>query len=88
MGELFGKVLKFLVDKAHLQKLPLPWGPTDQRHIVTNEASPTHPSGRPFFYPVKYDGYAIESHYSRERALQVLGELCQKLEISFEVIET
>lgn len=88
VGELFEKVLKYVVEKGHIRKLPLPWGTSDQRYIVTNESNPTHPSGRPFFYPLKHKGYTIESHYSRERALQVLGELCLKLEISYEAIET
>jgi len=88
VGELFEKVLKYVVDKGHIRKLPLPWGTTNQRYVITNETNPTHPSGRSFFYPLKYKGYWIESHYSRERALQVLEELCEKLEVSFEPIET
>jgi len=87
VAEVFQKAFKHIVDKNYLRKLPLPWGTTDQRYIVTNQKPPTHPSGRAFFYPIKYKGYAIESHYDRKRALQVLGELCEKLGISFEAIE-
>jgi len=47
-----------------------------------------HPSGREFFSPVKYHSYTLETHYARERAMQVLNELCQKLELPFEKIET
>ena len=43
---------------------------------------------RDFFYPVKYQGYTIESHYSRDRGLKVLSDLCEKLELDFEFIET
>ncbi len=85
--DLFEKVLRHLVDSGGIRKLPLPWGTTNQRYIVSNEKNPTHPNRRPFFYPVKYRQYSIESHYDRKRALQVLDELCQKLELKFEVIE-
>jgi hypothetical protein len=86
--EIFEKVLKFIVDKNYIKKLPLPWGTTDTRYIITNQTPPVHPSGREFFSPVKYHSYALETHYARERAMQVLNELCQKLELPFEKIET
>jgi len=86
--DVYEKVLKFIVDKGHIQKLPLPWGTTDKRFIITNQKTPTHPSGRPFFTPVKYKNYSIETHYDRGRAMQILGELCEKLELAFETIET
>ena len=86
LGNVFEKVLKFLVDGKHLQSLPLPWGSTNQRYIISNETDPMHPTGRPFFYPIRYGDYTIESHYDRERGLQVLKELCEKLELPFEVI--
>ncbi len=85
---LFWDVLKYLVDSGHITKVPLPWGKTKQRYIVTNEDPPIHPNGRSFFYPVRYNGYTLESHYARERGLQVLKDLCEKLEIDFEPIET
>lgn len=87
VADVYEKALNYLVDKRYLHKLPLPWGTTDQRYIVTNQNPPTHPNGRNFFYPITYKGYTIESHYDRKRALQVLGELCEKLEITFEPIE-
>ena len=86
--ELFKKVLMHIVDKGHIKKLPLPWGTTDQRFILTNEKPAKHPSGRAFFYPVEYKGYTLESHYDRRRALQILKELCEKLDLDFEPIET
>lgn len=85
---LFSDVLKYLVDKGHVTKIPLPWGSTKHRYIITNEDPPVHPNGRNFFYPVKYKGYSLESHYARDRGLQVLKDLCEKLEIDFEPIET
>ena len=87
LRDLFEAVLKYLVDKKHLLKIPLPWGASSQRYIITNEEKPTHPNGRDFFYPVTYKGYTIESHYSRDQGLKVLGDLCRQLQIDFEVIE-
>lgn len=85
---LFEDILKYLVDQQLILKLPLPWGASRQRYIITNEKKPTHPNGREFFYPVKYDDYTMESHYSRDRGLKVLSDLCKKLETDFEVVET
>lgn len=85
---LFEEVLKYIVDEQFIRKLPLPWGTSRKRYIITNEVPPTHPSGRNFFYPVSYGDYTMESHYSRDRGLKVLSDLCRKLEIDFEIIET
>lgn len=85
---LYEDVLKYIVDKQYVFKTPLPWGTTNTRYILTNENPPIHPNGKPFFYPVTYKDYTIESHYARERSLQVLRNLCEKLELDFEVIET
>jgi len=85
---LFEDVLKYLVGKGYVLKLPLPWGTSKRRYIITNEDPPTHPNGRPFFYPVEFENYTIESHYSRDRAVKVLSDLCERLEIEFETIET
>jgi hypothetical protein len=85
---LFEDALKHIVDMGYIVKLPLPWGSSKNRYIVTNENPPVHPNGRSFFYPVAYKSYTIESHYSRDRALKVLGDLCEKLEVEFEVIAT
>ena len=85
---LFEEILKYLVDKQDILKLPLPWGFSNTRYVLTNENPPIHPNGKPFFYPITYQGYTIESHYARERSLKVLSYLCEKLEIDFEIIET
>ena len=85
---LFQDVLQYLVDEALILKLPLPWGTSKQRYIITNETKPTHPNGRDFFYPVVYAEYTMESHYDRQRGLKVLTDLCKKLDIDFEVIVT
>lgn len=88
VAALFERVLRHLVDKRLLNRLPLPWGTSAQRFIITNEKPAVHPSGRRFFYPVEYRGYTLETHYDRRRALQVLKELCDALDLSFEVVET
>lgn len=85
---LFGDILKYLVEQKLVLKLPLPWGTSKQRYVITNEDSPKHPNGRDFFYPVQVEDYTMESHYSRDRGMKVLSDLCDKLEIDFEVIET
>jgi hypothetical protein len=85
---LFEDVLKYIVDKDLIVKIPLPWGSSKNRYIITNEQPPVHPNGRAFFYPVSYKGYTIESHYARDRAVKVLSDLCEKLEVEFEAIET
>jgi hypothetical protein len=84
---LFQNVLIFLVDKGYIKKLPLPWGISSTRYVLTSELPPRHPNGRSFFYPVNYEGYFMESHYSRERGLIILENLCRKLEVGFESLE-
>lgn len=88
LRDLFHDVLVYIVDKKYVLRLPLPWGTTTQRYIITSDKPATHPSGRAFFYPVEYKGYVLESHYARDRGLKVLGDLCRELEIEYEIIET
>ncbi len=85
---LFEDVLKHIVDKGYVLRVPLPWGISNDRYVLTNENPAVHPSGRPFFYPISYKGYTIETHYARARGFKVLSALCEKLEIEFEPIET
>lgn len=85
---LFEKVLKYLVDEKLVTRLPLPWGKSEKRYVLTNSLPATHPSGRPFFYPIEYKGYVMESHYSRVRGLAILEELANQLELHFSVIDS
>jgi PD-(D/E)XK nuclease superfamily len=87
LRELFKEVLVSLVDNDHVAKLPMPWGNTTRRFIITNQRPPIHPNGRPFFSPEEYKGYTLEAHYARDRGLKVLDDLCRKLELSFETVE-
>lgn len=85
---LFGAVLRALADEQKLAPLPLPWGDTSTRYLLTNRSPAEHPNGRPFFYPVSHGGYTMETHYSRGRAMRALEALCGLLGVPFEVIET
>jgi len=85
---LFHDVLAYIVDNGFILKVPLPWGSSKTRYIITNEDPPIHPNGRDFFYPEFYKGYTIETHYARDRAVKVLNDLCEKLELEFEKIDT
>lgn len=87
LRDLFLEILHYLVDEKLILRLPLPWGPTSKRYVLTNQAPAVHPSGRDFFAPLHYNGYTLESHYARDRGLAILAHLCEKLEIKFEVIE-
>lgn len=86
MRLLFEDVFRYIVEKDYILRLPLPWGSSKQRYIVTNESTPVHPNGRAFFYPITAKGYTMESHYARD-AMKVLSDLCEKLEIEFETID-
>lgn len=88
LGGLFTKVLKFVVDSGLVKKLPLPWGVSKSRTVLTNEQDARHPNGRTFFYPITYNGYTMESHYSRDRGLQILSDLFRQLDVSFESVQT
>ncbi|MEI2691135.1 MAG: hypothetical protein V9H69_16065 [Anaerolineae bacterium] len=84
---LFEAALRYIVDHGDVTRIPLPWGPSKTRYVLTNQTPPMHPNGREFFYPVMYKGYTLESHYARDRAIKVLGDLCDRLEIAFDVID-
>lgn len=85
---LFESVLHYLVDSKLIEKLPLPWGTSEKRYVLTNLLPATHPSGRPFFYPVEYGGYVMESHYSRSRGLAIIEELAKQLELPFSAVDS
>ncbi|MCA1815453.1 MAG: PD-(D/E)XK nuclease family protein [Acidobacteria bacterium] len=87
LRELLRDILIYLVDNNFVARLPMPWGNTPKRFVITNENPPVHPNGKPFFYPEPYQGYTLETHYARDRGLKVLAELCQKLDLEFEVVE-
>lgn len=87
LRELLRDFLVYIVDKNYVVRVPLPWGNTTKRFIITNQNPPLHPNGKPFFYPEHYNGHTIETHYARDRGLKVLDDLCQKLELDFEVVE-
>ncbi len=85
---LFTDLLAYMVENDLLTKIPLPWGSSKHRYIVTNQQPAVHPNDRPFFYPVSYRDYTIETHYAIDRALKVLSDLSEQLDVEFEAIET
>lgn len=87
LRDLFKDILVYLVDNKYVLRIPLPWGNTTKRFIISNQDPPVHPNDKPFFYPEQYKSYTMETHYARERGLKVLDDLCKKLELEFEVIE-
>jgi len=87
LRDLLNDILVYLVDNKYVMRIPLPWGNTTKRFIISNQNPPIHPNGKPFFYPEQYKGYTIETHYARNRGLKVLDDLCKKLELDFEIIE-
>ncbi|MCA9949776.1 MAG: PD-(D/E)XK nuclease family protein [Anaerolineales bacterium] len=85
--DLFKQVLEYLVDTNKLSNFKFPWGTSTKRYIVTNVEPPIHPSGRNFFVPVGYEGFTMEAHYSRNRAIKVLDSLCTYIQLEFELVE-
>jgi hypothetical protein len=77
------QVLRHLVDSGVLSKINLPWGVSKSRIVLSNDETPKHPSGRPFFKPVSYGGYTLECHYDRDRGLGNLRRLCDDIGIDF-----
>ena len=43
----------------------------------------THPSGKPFFAPVEYKGYVLETHNSREQQIKNMIKLCKDAGVEF-----
>ena len=83
---LFSEVLEQLVDHGYMSNLSLPWGKSTKRFIISSEDPPVHPNGRDFFVPVRYGAYSMESHYARDRAIKILDDLCNELDLEFEVV--
>jgi len=79
------EVLKYLVDNDLIKKLELPWGKSKRRILLTNEPNPMHPSGKPFFAPVEYKGYVLETHNSREQQIKNMIKLCKDTGVEFTV---
>jgi hypothetical protein len=83
--ELYKQALTFLVDKheAELTQL-LPFETSVQRYLVANK--PKHPSGRDFVIPVPYHNYWMEAHKDYKNAVEHLGKLASKLNLSFRYV--
>jgi hypothetical protein len=83
--ELYKQALTFLVDK-HEGKLTqlLPFETSAQRYLVANK--PKHPTGRDFVIPVPYHNYWMEAHKDYKNAIEHLGRLASKLNLSFRYV--
>jgi hypothetical protein len=80
--DLYKQSLTFLVDK-HEDKLTklLPFKTSAQRYLVANK--PKHPGGNDFFIPVRHHDYWMEAHKDYKNAIEHLGRLASKLNVSF-----
>ena len=84
VSKLYAKVLEFLVEGKHLDKLQLPISTGSKRYLLATEAS--HPEGNPFRVPVEYKGYYMEAHKARDVALHDLADLLSKCGLPFKVL--
>ena len=72
--DLYGQILRFLVDEGYLQKLKryLPITTSPKRYLLA--AKPVHPNGNDFVSPVEYRGYYMESHKDYKEGIIHLWE--------------
>ena len=84
VGDLYGKVLKFLYEGKHLDKLKpyLPYATSRKRFLIST--TPLHPQGNRFMAPVEYKGYYMESHKSYQNAVKSLTDLLHLVDLSLE----
>ncbi len=80
---LYDAALRAMVDQGLVDPARLPCGRGRKRYVLAQ--TPTHPSGKPFFTPVEYGGFAMEAHYSVDRGISALGEVLDELGIAHDV---
>jgi hypothetical protein len=85
--QLYGAVLKALVEDDRISNIEIPWGVGTRRHFIAKGPNPVHPSGRPFFAPVEYRGFVMEAHVNRASGVRYLAEFCRRLGVDFELID-
>ena len=75
LADLYGQVLRFLADNAHLAKLKphLPVSTSSKRYFVA--AKPFHPNGNEFVRPVEYQGFFMESHKDYKNGINHLRKI-------------
>jgi hypothetical protein len=81
--DLYEQVLKYLCDNRHLDKLqPMPFNTSAERSLLAKDR--IHPSGKPFWQPVSYGPYFMESNKSHSVALAHLKKLVQACGLAME----
>ena len=86
-ADLLKNILHYLVDSQKIVGIPLPWGLSSQRYILTNQNPPVHPNGKDFFAPIEYKTYVIETNMDRSRAVKVISDIADYLNLEFELVE-
>lgn len=89
--ELYQKTLEYLYKGKYLSNMELPYQTGSKRYLLVhldNAQEPIHPGGGPFLAPVRYEGYCMEAHKSREGGLRdLINMLDQGLNLSAKVVE-
>lgn len=83
---LFTGVLRALVDQRLLDDGALPAGKGKKRFLLAKQN--THPSGRPFFREIEYQGYFMEAHFAVLNGLRSLRWLLDELGVDYEALTT
>jgi len=81
---LYRKVLAFLYEGHHLDKLELPIESGTRRYLLATE--PKHQRGNDFITAVEYKGYFMEANKSRSQGLRDLEQLAKLCGLSCQVI--
>jgi hypothetical protein len=84
VGQIYQRILKFLVDNQSIETVPLPFASGSRRYLVAN--NPLHPRGNGFVHPISYQGYYMETHKSRLTAIKDLEKLMTQVGLDFKVI--
>ncbi|MGE3465704.1 MAG: ADP-ribosylglycohydrolase family protein [Pyrinomonadaceae bacterium] len=71
--DLYGQVLRVLVDSGEINSLDLPFATGPKRYLIARK--PIHPSGQNFMAPVEYNSFFMEAHNNRTAAITNLEKL-------------
>jgi hypothetical protein len=86
--DLYAKVLRFLYDEKHIEKLKpsyIPYATSNQRYLLNTE--PYHQGGNAFRVPVEYKGYFLEAHKSYANAVNSLDRLLKLCNLSVQQVK-
>jgi hypothetical protein len=84
---LYAKVLKFLCDEKHIEKLKpyIPYATSNQRYLLNTE--PYHQGGNAFRVPIECEGYFLEAHKSYVNAVSSLDKLLRLCNLSVQQVK-